>query len=238
MLPARDAALPAPGPAPRPPRGEAEALIDAVAGRYGGASRFARGYVRSKLRRDPATAAILALAREAGGFGALTDLGCGRGQLALALLLAGQAGPVGGFDLDAAKLEEARGAARGLPARFARADLTRAPIPVSDTVMLVDVLYQMPEAAQRALLERVAAAARRRVVIRAFDPDCGWRARVGRAMEVANRALRGAREASIRPLPLPVLSAPLLAAGFAVRVAPCWAGTPLPNVLLVAERPA
>ncbi|UFN48243.1 methyltransferase domain-containing protein [Roseomonas sp. OT10] len=225
--------------APTPvPLADPDALVAAVASRYGKASRFAQGYVRSKLRRDPATAAILAAAEAAGGFGHLADLGCGRGQLALALLLAGRAESVAGLDLDAAKIGEAREAARGLPACFTAADLSRAPVPASDTVMLVDVLYQMPEAAQHALLGRVAAAARRRVVIRAFDPDAGWRTRVGRAMEVANRALRGAREASIRPLSLPALAAPLTAAGFAVRVSPCWAGTPLPNVLLVAERPA
>jgi SAM-dependent methyltransferase len=211
------------------------ALLDAVGRRYAGASRFAQGYVRSKLRRDPATAAILELARTA-PLGHVLDLGCGRGQLALALLLDGGATSVTGFDLDPAKVAEARAAAAGLPARFEAADLTANPIPEADAILMVDVLYQMPEAAQRTLLGRIAHAARRRVVIRAFDPDLGWRSCTGLAMEWLNRTARGAWGASIRPLPLPELARPLEEAGFRVTTHPCWGTTPLPNVLLVAER--
>jgi hypothetical protein len=40
----------------------------------------------------------------------------------------------------------------------------------------------------------------------------------------------------IRPMPLPRLERILAEAGFAVSVVPCWSGTPLPNVLLLAER--
>nr|WP_268894121.1 class I SAM-dependent methyltransferase [Pseudoroseomonas coralli] len=188
------------------------------------------------MRSDPATAAILALAAGE-GFGHVADLGCGRGQLALALLLGGAAARVTGLDGNAVHLAEARQAAAGLAAHFAVADLLAAPVPDCDTVLLVDVLYQLPEAAQMALLGRAAAAARRRIVIRAFDPGCGWRSRFGWAMEVANRALRGAgRQASIRPLPLAAIAGPLAAAGFDVTVRPCWSGTPLPNVLMLAKR--
>ena len=72
-------------------------------------------------------------------------------------------------------------------------------------------------------------------LVRAFDPDRGWRSAAGLAMEVLGRALRGDRNA-IRPLPLAAVAAPFEAAGFAVSVSPCWGNTPLPNVLLVAER--
>ncbi|WP_431271134.1 methyltransferase domain-containing protein [Dankookia sp. P2] len=211
-------------------------LADRVAGRYAGASRFAQGFVRGKLRGDPATAAVLRLAAAA-PFGRVVDLGCGRGQLGLALLLEGLAEQLTGLDRDAAKIAEAGAAATGLPARFAVADLATAPVPDCDTLLIIDVLLQMPEAAQHALLARMVAAARRRILIRAFDPDCGWRARVGFAMERMGRRVRG-DQVEIRPLPVPLLEARLAAAGFAVRVVPCWAGTPLPNVLLIAERPA
>ncbi|MFT8243690.1 methyltransferase domain-containing protein [Roseomonas sp. BN140053] len=218
--------------------GQHAPLFAAVAGRYAGGSRFGQGYVRSKLRRDPATSAILELAARRGGFGQVADLGCGRGQLSLALLLAGLAEAVSGLDGDAAKLAEARAAAAGLPARYAAADLTEAPVAACDTVLLVDVLYQLPAVAQRDLLNRAAAAARRRVVIRAFDPQAGWRSRVGMFTELANRALRGDWQAAIEPLPVAALAAPLEAAGFRATVSPCWAGTPLPNVLILAERDA
>jgi hypothetical protein len=56
-------------------------------------------------------------------------------------------------------------------------------------------------------------------------------------MEVLGRAVRGDRNA-IRPLPLAAVAAPLEAAGFVVSVSPCWGNTPLPNILLVAERMA
>ncbi len=210
------------------------ALRRAVAARYAAASRFARGHVAGKLRHDPATAAILGLAARR-PFGQVTDLGCGRGQLGLALLLAGLAEGVTGLDRDAAKLAEARQAAAGLPARFLEADLAAAPVPDCDSLLLVDVLYQLPEAAQRGLLARAMTAARRRLVLRVFDPDLGWRSGVGLAMELLGRALRGDR-AQVRPLPIRDLAAPLEAAGFTISVSPCWGNTPLPNMLLVAER--
>ena len=230
------ASLPRPDGRDAPGRAELATLAAAVSARYAGASRFARGFVDGKLRHDPATPALLRLAAR-DPFGAVVDLGCGRGQLGLALLAAGVADRATGLDRDAAKLAEARRAAAGLPAEFAEADLA-APdpaLPACDTLLMVDVLYQLPEAAQRPLLAAAARAARRRVLVRAFDPDRGWRSAVGFAMEVLGRAVRGGRNA-IRPLPLPEVAVPLEAAGFAVSVSPCWGSTPLPNVLLVAER--
>jgi SAM-dependent methyltransferase len=212
-------------------------LIRAAAARYAGASRYTRGYVGTKLRKDPATAALLALARRSGGLGTVADLGCGRGQLALLLLLAGLADSVLGLDRNGPALAEAEAAASGLAARFTPADLATAPLPACDTLLLVDVLYQLPPAAQRLLLTRAASVARRRIVIRAFDPDLGWRSRFGFAMEWLNRAGRGdLRRAAISPMRLSALRAWLEGAGFQVSITPCWAGTPLPNVLLLAER--
>ena len=211
------------------------ALSSRVSGFYRQAPRFSREFVRGKLLTDPATPAILRFARGAGGFGVVADLGCGRGQVGLALLASGLAQRVVGLDLDPARIAEARAASSGWLASFAVADLATAAVPASDTALILDVLLQMPDAAQLALVVRMAAAARHRVLIRAFDPDCGWRARVGRRMEEWGVRLR--RDGSaFRPLPVRALAAPLEAAGFTVRVAPCWGWTPLPNVMLVAER--
>jgi SAM-dependent methyltransferase len=234
QFPFRSASM-SPSPGAAAPPSDA-ALFRAVAARYRGASRFTQGFVRSKLRTDPAVRAILGLAATR-AFGHVADLGCGRGQLGLALLEAGLVDSLTGLDLDPGKIAEARAAAAGLPARFDVADLAATPVPDCDTALLVDVLYQLPEAAQHALLARVAAAARRRVLLRAFDPDRGWRSALAHGMERVRRALGGDRgRAAIRPLPVDSLAAPLRAAGFAVSVTPCWAGTPLPNVLLLAER--
>jgi hypothetical protein len=211
------------------------ALTGQVAARYAGASHFVRNFVRGKLLTDPATPAILRLASACGGFGVVTDLGCGRGQVGLALLTTGLAERVQGIDLDAGKIGDATRAATGLPAGFAVADLGQAAVPEADTVLIFDVLLQMPEPAQRGLIARMAAAARRRIIIRAFDPDCGWRAGLGVAMEQLGRRIR--RDGSaFRPLPLREIAAPLQAQGFRTSVTPCWDWTPLPNVMLVAER--
>ena len=68
-----------------------------VASRYHSCGQFTRRYVRSKLRRDPVHAAILDLARVE-PLGHVIDLGCGRGQLAVALLEAGLAQSVNGLE--------------------------------------------------------------------------------------------------------------------------------------------
>lgn len=203
-----------------------------VAARYAG--RVTQGFVRGKLRGDPVVRALLGMR----GLGHVLDLGCGRGQLAIALLLAGVAERVTGLDLDAAKIAAGTAAARHLPARFAVADLATAEIPAGDTVLLIDVLLQMPPAAQDALIGRILGAAPRRILIRAFDPDRGWRSACGFAMERVRRLLGGdlGLAGAVAPRPLRDLAAPLEGAGYAVSITPCWAGTPLPNVLLVAER--
>jgi 2-polyprenyl-3-methyl-5-hydroxy-6-metoxy-1,4-benzoquinol methylase len=211
------------------------ALTRQVANRYAGASHYARNFVRGKLLTDPATPAILRLASAGSGFGTVADLGCGRGQVGLALLTAGLADRVHGLDLNVDKIRDATRAAAGLPATFAVADLCQAAVPESDTVLIFDVLLQMPEPAQRGLIMRIASAARRRIVIRAFDPDRGWRAGLGITMEQLGRRIR--RDGSVfKPMPVRNIAAPLQAQGFRVSVAPCWGWTPLPNVMLVGER--
>lgn len=208
-------------------------LARAVAARHAG--RATRGFVAGKLRADPVLPALLALPP----LGTVLDLGCGRGQLALALLLAGRADSVIGFDLDAAKIGRATAAARGLPARFAVADLAIADIPPCDTVLLIDVVSQLPSAAQRALLARIAAAAPSRIIIRTPDPDRGWRSAIGIAAEHLRRWLGADRRGTgaVAPLPMRDLARALEGAGYRVAIAPCWAGTPLPNVLMLAQRP-
>ena len=207
-------------------------LADTVAARYRGATT--RGFVRGKLKRDPVVPALLALPP----LGDVLDLGCGRGQLGLALVLTGRARSIIGLDLDAAKIARASAAAQGLPARFAVADLATASLPPCDTALLIDALVQMHPPAQAALLARIVADAPARIVIRAFDPDRGWRSALGLTIDRLRRRLGGdlGLAGTVAPQPIATLRAPLEAAGYAVSVTPCWAGTPLPNVLLLAQR--
>ena len=60
------------------------------------------------LKRAEARDAILRLARAAGSFGVVADLGCGRGQVGLALLASGLAQRVAGLDLDPARIATVR----------------------------------------------------------------------------------------------------------------------------------
>ncbi len=208
-------------------------LARAVAARHAG--RATQGFVRGKLRTDPILPALLALPP----LGDVLDLGCGRGQLGLALLLAGQADSVSGADLDAAKIERAAAAAEGLPARYAVADIAAMDIPACDTVLLIDVLLQMPHVTQAALLARIAATAPPRIIIRAFDPDCGWRSALGFTVEHLRRGLGAdlGRQGAVAPLPVRDLTRIVEGAGYRVTISPCWAGTPLPNVLILAQHP-
>jgi SAM-dependent methyltransferase len=213
------------------------ALYRTVSQRYLGGTRTGRHFVPSKLKRDPATAVVLRQAAVTpGGFGHVVDLGCGRGQLSLALLLAGLAERISGYDLDLVRIRDAQRAAHGLPAEYAAADLSRPELPEGDTLLLMDVLFLLPEPAQHALLAAMAAAARRRLLIRTLDPGAGWRSAVGLWNERLHRTLRGQPPFGLRVMPLPRMRAVLDGLGYDCAVRPCWEGTPFPNVLLVATR--
>ena len=95
------------------PRPDFAATFERVTRRYRDCGRFARGYVARKLRRDPVHQDVLALAADE-AFGDVVDIGCGRGQLAVALLEAGLARSVLGLDRNAGHLRQACRAATGL----------------------------------------------------------------------------------------------------------------------------
>ena len=190
--------------------------------------------MRHKLRLDPVHAALLDLAGPH-GFGEVLDLGCGRGQTGVLLLLAGAARRVHGIERNRGWLAEAKAAA---PAGFVAtlADLATMPaLPSADTVLLIDVLYQFETPAQIALLEAAAAAARRRVVIRSMDAAAGLRGALTRLGESALRHLWPGSRRRINPLPIPRLTG-AFAAGWTITVARCAAAMAPANMLIVAER--
>jgi 2-polyprenyl-3-methyl-5-hydroxy-6-metoxy-1,4-benzoquinol methylase len=208
------------------------------------AQRFARAaeqkstyyYVTGKLRRDPATRAIVDL----GFLGDVLDVGCGRGHLAIYLLESGLARRVRGVDWDEKKVELANRAATGLEASFDATDVRdTSRLEPADTVLLVDVLHYLDSTAQDALVSSVAEMVRPggRLVIRDATTGHGWRSFVTASVEWISTAIRfnvGERVA-IRDLPgalVPILEAK----GFRATVQPCWEGTPFSNVLLVATR--
>ncbi len=207
-----------------------------VARRYASCGRFARGYIAGKLRGDPIHRDVLALAkREA--FGNVLDVGGGRGQLGIALLEAGLARSVLALDRSEAHLAQARRAGAGLAFAAGVQDFARfQQLPAADTVLLIDVLYQLDPATQDALLAAVAGAARRIVLIRALDPARGLRSALTLGYEHVARFTAPHSGPRVRAMPLSRIVAGLHDAGFTVAVAPCWRGTPFANVLLTARR--
>lgn len=211
------------------------ALFTRVTARYRGCGRAAYHYVASKLRWDPVHSAVLALPGE---FGTVLDVGCGRGQLGIALLEAGRARAVLGLDCHARHLGQANLAGSGLAFQAVTQDLAVTQnLPEADSVLLVDVLYQLDSAAQRALLQHAAQAARRHVIVRTLDPARGARSALTLTLERALRRVSPNSGATVEPPPVTSLVALLEAAGYSVVVTPCWRGTPFANVLLAASRP-
>ncbi len=185
---------------------------------------------------DPVHGAVLSLAAVA-PFGRVIDIGSGRGQLGVALLEAGLATEVLALDQDANALAQLDRAAEGLPLRTQRADLAAWPFEeTADTVLLVDVLYQLATEPQLELLRRVAAAAQRTVIIRATDPAGGWRTALSRTLEQLGRTWWPTFGTRYNPLGPGLLAEMLTKCGFRASWAPCAAGTPLAGVLMVAER--
>lgn len=219
----------------------ADSLDDVLvrtAQRYVSGRRFARHYVASKLRTDPVHEAVLALAA-AEPFGDVLDVGCGRGQLGIALLEAGSARAVTGLDWAGGALDDARRAGAGLAFTAHAQDLaTDDRIPPCDTALVIDVLYILRQVQALRLLAAVAQATRHRVLVRTLDPALGWRSRVHLALERLGRPVWPHAGAVVDPAPVPALTEILTQAGFAVAVTPCWAGTPFANVLLTARRDA
>ena len=204
--------------------------------RYRAAGRFARHYVASKLRHDPLLPALLRLA-QVEHFGDIVDVGCGRGQFSAALLQAGLARAAIGLDCRATFLAQARHAMGDLPFQARMRDLSANPhVPDGDTILLIDILYQLETSAQHALLLGAAAACRKRLIIRTADPNSGVRSTVTRWLERAGRRIWPHAGATVNARGIGEITETISSRGFVCSVTPCWFGTVFSNVLIVAER--
>ena len=175
-------------------------------------------------------------------FGTVLDIGCGRGQLGIALLDAGAATAVHGFDWNRVHLRQAQQAAANLPFHAEPRDLAPRDLsqsqdfPSSDTVLLIDVCYQLSTRAQTSLLKAAASAARSRILIRTADPAHGVRSVMTRALEVLGRRFWPHSGARVNARPLEEIEAVLTDSGFTTTRTPCWKGTPFANILIVGRR--
>lgn len=231
--------IPSPGSMPADACGSEEetaSAFDDVAERYRPCGRRAYHYVKAKLNRDPVCRDMVVLAGEK-QFGDVIDVGCGRGQLGIALLEASLARSVLGLDCQIMHLEQARAAASGLAYRAETTDLSLVQsMPQSDTVLLIDVLYQLDTLTQHGLLQAAAQSARERIIIRTLDPERGLRSALTLGIERLLRRISPHAGAHVNALPVTQLISVLSARGFTVAATPCWRGTPFSNVLLIARR--
>ena len=221
-------------------------LSEAVARRYRPAGRFARGFVRGKLRHDPVYRYLF----ETGlppGEEAVLDLGCGRG-IALAVLATASAfgrcpeGPVTplrwvGIERRPGHAAAAR-MALGDEAEILTGDVLAAPFPRARLILLIDVLLYLTAAEQDRLLERAAATltAGGRLIIREADAAAGWRYRATVAAERSSAWRRGEWRQGYHYRRQDDWLRGFGELGLNVAARPMSAGTPFANVLYVVER--
>ncbi|MCK9367424.1 MAG: class I SAM-dependent methyltransferase [Metallibacterium scheffleri] len=208
-----------------------------IAARFAG--RWQQGYVRGKLRHDPAFATIAALLTEAGAARPVLDLGCGMGLLGQWLRECGHRGAYLGIDNDPRKLRAGRAAAATLrPALELRFGDLQALPEFSGHVVLLDALHYLARAPQQALL---AACAQRlgagdRLLIRSVLRDASWRYRITQAEELL-AAASGWMRTGAHHIPTGAeLSERCAALGLRVSRQPLWGRTPFNSWLIVAWR--
>lgn len=209
---------------------------DAVARRLGALyePRSLQGYVRWKVRADPAYAAVLEVLR--GYDQPLLDVGCGVGLLPLFLREHGYDAPAIGIDFDERKIDAARKAAtsyRGVD--FIRGD-ARDPFPLDHNVVILDILHYFDRPSQQRILENAARAVPPGgvAVLRQPVRDGSWRYRLTAAVDAFGRAIRWMRAEDLNyPTRAEIVAA---FRGFEAEVRPLWGRMPYNNYLFVFRR--
>jgi 2-polyprenyl-3-methyl-5-hydroxy-6-metoxy-1,4-benzoquinol methylase len=196
--------------------------------------RGLQGYVRWKVRTDPAYEAVLAELRDRGE--PLVDIGCGIGLLAFYLRENGFTAPIVGIDFDERKINAARVAAqRYRDVEFMTGD-ARGPLPDHHNVTLLDVLQYFDDDSQLQILRKAARAVPPGgvVVIRQGIRDRSWRHRLTRVVDAFARVLRWVQMEQLNfPSRANVVAA---FEGFEHEIRPLWGRTPYNNYLFVFRK--
>lgn len=229
-------------------------LIDRARAPYRGAGRFAWYFARGKLGFDPVFRHLVASGLIAPNARVL-DLGCGQGLLA-SLLQACTAmrdagewprdwpdAPAGarvtGIELMPRDVERARTALGTASCTFVCGDMRREPFPVSDIVVILDVLHYVTHAEQHDILQRARAvlAPGGSLLLRVGDAGAHRGFALSQWVDRVAARLRGHAVPPTNARPLAAWVTLLQGLGLRVTTQPMSQGTPFANVLLVAQRP-
>jgi 2-polyprenyl-3-methyl-5-hydroxy-6-metoxy-1,4-benzoquinol methylase len=198
--------------------------------------RSLQGYVRWKVRTDPAYSAALEALRDRNQ--PLIDVGCGVGLLAFYLRENGYTAPIIGIDFDERKIEVARVAAtryRGID--FISGD-AREPLPEGHDVVLLDILHYFDRDSQQRILANAARAVGPdgMIVIRQGIRDGSWRHRLTLIVDGLARVFRWMKaERLVFPSREEILGA---FDGFEAEVRPLWGNMPYNSYFFVLRRSA
>jgi 2-polyprenyl-3-methyl-5-hydroxy-6-metoxy-1,4-benzoquinol methylase len=197
-----------------------------------------RGYVRSKLRRDPVYPAAYELFRNSDE--PILDIGCGVGLLAFYLRERGCRQPILGLDLDARKIGQGSEIAA---ARYRDVDLRRHDVqqPIdafTGNVALFDVLHYLSPAQQTALLSRLAqcVAPGGLLVVRDCPRDQSARFWMTWLAEHFAQLVSWNLSTPLHFPPRERINAAFSEAEFERESRPLWGGTPFNNQLFVFRR--
>jgi SAM-dependent methyltransferase len=198
--------------------------------------RSLQGYVRWKVRTDPAYAAVrdVLIGRTA----PVIDLGCGVGLLPFYLREHGHAAPMVGIDFDQRKIEVARKASQHYEGIEFVAGDARDPLPRDHDVVILDILHYFDSASQQTILANAARAAGDDgvVVIRQGVRDGSWRHRLTALVDGLARVFRWMKAEQLNFPTREEIEAPFT--DFVSEVRPLWGRMPYNSYLFVFRRPA
>ncbi|HUF18048.1 MAG TPA: class I SAM-dependent methyltransferase [Thermoanaerobaculia bacterium] len=212
-------------------------IAERIASRF--TSRWLRGYVRSKLARDPVYAAVYERLRDSPL--PLLDIGCGIGLLAFYLRERGFEPPIAGIDMDDAKIKLARDAAEGRYAglRFEQGDAREPQDGFRGNVALLDVVHYHDGIEQQRLLTNAErhAIPGAIVILRECPRDGSLRYRATYAEEWFATAIGWLRVPMLNFPTLDEVASVFRAKGYREEIRPLWGRTPFNNHLFVFKAP-
>ena len=144
-------------------------MLEKILQRYGKLPFFDRFHIKTRYRR--------ANFEWLGDFvpkkGKILDFGCGHGVFSLFLTLSSPDRELCGVDIDERKIEMAKKATEGLSVKFFSAGDFSMPKELFDAVLLIDVIYLLPEEAQFDIVKKAFGALKKRgvMLIKMNDPD-------------------------------------------------------------------